>query len=143
MRSPLRADAHPVTSPVTSPVTAAAGSADDQPTPAERHTITLTIPGQDELAFPCLSSESVLAAMHRLGKRGIPLGCRSGGCGVCAVAVDAGSYTTRVMSRSHISAADEAAGRVLACRLYPRSDLCLRLSPKLASCLTAAGRRSV
>lgn len=139
MRSPLRADAYPVTSAVT----AAVGSADAPSAPAERHTITLTVPGQDELAFPCLPSESVLAAMHRLGKRGIPLGCRSGGCGVCAVVVDAGTYVTRVMSRSHISAADEAAGRVLACRLYPRSDLRLSLSPKLASCLTAAGRRSV
>lgn len=109
-----------------------------------RHPITVIVGGGEhgELSFSCLESESVLAAMHRLGQRGIPLGCRSGGCGVCAVAVEGGAYVTRVMGRSHISAADEAAGRVLACRLYPRSALRLRLSPKLTNCLTAAGRRS-
>ena len=106
-----------------------------------RHPITVAGTAQGELTFSCLESESILAAMHRLGQRGIPLGCRSGGCGVCAVEVLSGSYHTGAMSRSHISAADEAAGRVLACRLYPRSALRLHLRPKLASCLTAAGRR--
>jgi len=61
--------------------------------------------------------------MERLGKRGIPVGCRGGGCGVCKVEILSGSYRARVMSRSCISAREEAAGTVLACRVWPESDI--------------------
>ena len=59
----------------------------------------------------------------------ISVGCRGGGCGVCRVRVIEGSYTTKRMSRRHVSEADEAAGIVLACRTVPTSDITVRCEP--------------
>jgi ferredoxin len=73
--------------------------------------------------FSCGSEQSVLDGMVQLGRRGIPVGCRGGGCGVCKIEVLAGSFQSKVMSRSHISAEDERQGRVLACRIFPSSDI--------------------
>lgn len=73
--------------------------------------------------YSCTASRSVLEGMEALGKKGIPVGCRQGGCGVCKVQVNAGSYTKQVMSRAHISADEEASGCVLSCRIKPTSDL--------------------
>ncbi len=73
--------------------------------------------------YACADSRSVLEGMEALGKKGIPVGCRQGGCGVCKVQVNEGSYTKRVMSRAHISAEEEASGCVLSCRIKPTSDL--------------------
>ena len=77
--------------------------------------------------YACADSRSVLEGMEALGKKGIPVGCRQGGCGVCKVQVLDGEYTRRVMSRAHISAEEEAAGCVLSCRIYARSDLRLNV----------------
>jgi ferredoxin len=82
--------------------------------------------------YRCSPQESLLAGMERLGKKGIPVGCRGGGCGVCKVEITAGSYTKRVMSRDYVSVEDEAAGRVLACRVKPTSDITLRVLGKMA-----------
>lgn len=73
--------------------------------------------------YACADDRSLLDGMEALGRKGIPVGCRNGGCGVCKVAITAGSYTARVMSREHVSEADEAQGRVLACRVRPASDI--------------------
>ncbi len=77
--------------------------------------------------FSCRDGESVLHGLARTGKRGIPVGCRGGGCGVCKVEVVEGNFDKEVMSRSHISEADESAGRVLACRIRPRDDLVVKV----------------
>ncbi|MBI2276422.1 MAG: 2Fe-2S iron-sulfur cluster binding domain-containing protein [Dechloromonas sp.] len=74
-------------------------------------------------SFRCSSDESLLSGMERLGKRGIPVGCRGGGCGVCKVRIAQGDYRKRVMSREHITPEDEARGVVLACRVRPLSDI--------------------
>lgn len=76
-------------------------------------------------AYACHSSESLLHGMARMGKKGIPLGCRGGGCGVCKVQILAGDYTTKAMSRDHVSADDSDNARLLACRVFPKSDLVL------------------
>lgn len=77
--------------------------------------------------FPCGSDQSVLEGMLQLGRRGIPQGCRGGGCGVCKVEVVAGSFARKAMSRCHVSEDDLREGRVLACRIFPGSDLELRV----------------
>ena len=82
--------------------------------------------------FRCKPEESVLAGMDRLGKRGIPVGCRGGGCGVCKVHIHQGEYQKRVMSREYISVEDEAADRVLACRIKPTSDLRIHVLGKMS-----------
>lgn len=73
--------------------------------------------------YRCSSQETVLSGMERLGKKGIPVGCRGGGCGVCKVQVEDGQYAKKVMSRAHVSEDEEAAGCVLACRIRPETDL--------------------
>jgi ferredoxin len=82
--------------------------------------------------FRCSPNESLLVGMERLGKKGIPVGCRGGGCGVCKIEVTSGSYVKRVMSRDYVSVEDEAAGRVLACRVRPTSDITLKVLGKMA-----------
>ena len=74
-------------------------------------------------SFRCSPQESLLVGMERLGKKGIPVGCRGGGCGVCKVEILEGTYQKRVMSREYVSAEDEASGCVLSCRIKPSSDL--------------------
>lgn len=73
--------------------------------------------------------------------RRLPVGCRRGGCGICRVRVLGGRYRSDLMSRSHISAEDEAAGVVLACCIYPQSDLSLRLETPVA--VKARGERAL
>lgn len=77
--------------------------------------------------FECDESQPVLLAMEAALRRGIPVGCRNGGCGVCKVEVVSGKYTARVMSRDHVSEADQAQGRVLSCRIRPLGALSLRV----------------
>jgi ferredoxin len=82
-------------------------------------------------SYRCSSKESLLAGMERLGKKGIPVGCRGGGCGVCKVAIVSGTYEKRVMSRAYISVEEEANGIVMACRVRPAGDVVLRVLGKM------------
>ena len=41
--------------------------------------------------FSCALDESLLKGMMRLGRKGIPVGCVNGGCGVCKVRVIEGT----------------------------------------------------
>ncbi|WP_428425006.1 2Fe-2S iron-sulfur cluster-binding protein [Methylibium sp.] len=86
-------------------------------------------------AYGCADTRTLLEGMEALARRGIPVGCRGGGCGVCKVRIETGAVRTEKMSRSHVSADEEAAGYVLACRAYPRSDLRLCAVEKLARCI--------
>lgn len=101
------------------------------------HLITIRQSGETSSeVFPCDESGNVLAAMVRLGRRGIPSGCRGGGCGVCKVEVLEGDYDTLAMSADHVSESDRLARRVLACRLIPKGDLTLRVIGKMARAWT-------
>ncbi len=92
--------------------------------PMQKHTICIENTGEH---YTCADSRSVLEGMEVLGKKGIPVGCRQGGCGVCKVQVLEGSFRRRVMSRAHVSAEEEASGCVLSCRIYPSSNLRLNV----------------
>jgi ferredoxin len=82
--------------------------------------------------FRCRTNESLLTGMYRLGKRGIPVGCRSGGCSVCKVQIVSGAYAPlRPMSREFISDQDLAEGRVLACCVRPLEEIALSVIGKL------------
>ena len=93
------------------------------PAPKVFHQVTIVETGE---VYRCREDETLLAGMERLGKRGIPVGCRGGGCGVCKVQVEAGEY-----SRAYVSAEEEAAGIVLACRVKPLSDIRLAVLGKM------------
>lgn len=107
--------------------------------PVTRYTIHL-LNTRDR--FSCQADVDVLRAMEQLNFKGIPVGCRGGGCGVCKVRVVAGHYQTRKMSRAYVSAEEEAAGTVLACRLYPLGDLELEVVGGLRKCLQRKQLRS-
>ena len=91
---------------------------------------TITIADNSE-RYACSEQETVLAGMEKLGKRGIPVGCRGGGCGVCKIRVAAGQYTARKMSRACVSAEEESQGIALACRIHPGSDLEINVVGKM------------
>lgn len=86
--------------------------------------------------YPCSETKHLLAGMMQLGKKGIPVGCRSGGCGVCKVKVLSGQYTSKKMSRDHVSEAEESDGTVLACRVFPQSDITLSVMGHLLKAVT-------
>lgn len=87
--------------------------------------------------FSCKDGQTVLAAMEKLGRRDIPVGCRGGGCGVCRVqVVDGARYRTHKMSRAQVSEQDLAAGICLACKLIPEGDLVVRALGLLRSSVT-------
>lgn len=83
--------------------------------------------------YPCALDESLLQGMLKLGRRGIPVGCVNGGCGVCKVQIVEGQVRTLgPVSRAHVSAEEEACGITLACRVAPLTPLRLQALGKLA-----------
>jgi len=90
----------------------------------------VTIEGTGE-SYRQRGERNLLEGMAALGRKGIPSGCCGGGCGVCKVEIVSGSYRKRAMSRAHVSAEDEAQHRVLACRIWPTSDLTLKVLGKM------------
>ena len=82
----------------------------------------VTIENTGEM-FRCSEEINVLEAMETARCKGIPVGCRNGGCGACKVRVTEGRYLKRKMNRAVLSAEEEAQGCALACKTYPQSDL--------------------
>ncbi|KUE85109.1 ferredoxin [Cupriavidus necator] len=93
--------------------------------------------------FPCAAGESLLEGMAKLGRRGIPVGCLNGGCGVCKVHVLCGEVRKLgPCSRAHLSADEESAGYALACRVAPAGDVELEVAGKMQKpFLCCAGKR--
>jgi len=77
--------------------------------------------------FLCDSDKNLLQAIGLTTKKGIPIGCRRGGCGICKVKVLEGVYHTLIMSKSHIDNADLKENIVLACRVKPSSNLIVEI----------------
>ena len=98
------------------------------------HTITI-IDTQEQ--FSCKETQHLLDGMFRMRKKGIPTGCRGGGCGVCKITIRDGVYETKKMSRSRVTEREEQSGTVLACRVFPRSDLQLKVVGLLDKALTS------
>jgi len=92
--------------------------------------------------YRCRGTQNLLAGMEALARRGIPVGCRGGGCGVCKVRIEMGTVRTDKMSRAAITHDEERDGLVLACRAYPQSDLRLSAVDKLARCVERSFERS-
>jgi len=85
----------------------------------------ITIEGSDQAYVVSHDGQSVLDAMAGRPSA-VAIGCRSGGCGVCRVQVLSGDFQRGEMSVEQISAECHSKGYVLACRIYPTSDLHLR-----------------
>jgi len=79
-------------------------------------------------SYPCATTESLLQGMLRLGRKGIPVGCVNGGCGVCKVRITSGSiHSLGPISRAHVSLDEEVQGYTLACRSAPSSAVRLQV----------------
>lgn len=76
--------------------------------------------------FECDAEQSVLAAMEQQHQYCVPVGCRGGGCGLCKVQVLSGEFECGRMSAKHANSEARARGEVLACRVFPRSDLAIQ-----------------
>nr|WP_079437416.1 2Fe-2S iron-sulfur cluster-binding protein [Zoogloea sp. LCSB751] len=99
---------------------------------AQKYLIHIGNSGED---YSCDAELNLLRGMEVLGRRGIPVGCRGGGCGVCKVAIHSGSFEARKMSRDCVSAEEEASGVVLACRVFPRGEMSLTVVGKMVKAL--------
>ncbi|OVZ55292.1 ferredoxin [Pigmentiphaga sp. NML080357] len=100
---------------------------------ADTHEVHILDTGE---RYRCAPSQTLLAGMEALGRKGIPVGCRGGGCGVCKSRVVRGAYLALKMSRGCVSAEEEAAGVVLACRVMPRGDVELQALDRMRRCVT-------
>lgn len=81
--------------------------------------------------FACATTESLLAGMIRLGRKGIPVGCVSGGCGVCKVRIVKGDVKVLgPVSRAHVSVEEQAEGYTLACRVAPQCAVAIEVAGK-------------
>ena len=87
---------------------------------------------QTDETFPCAANESLLQGMVRLGRKGIPVGCVNGGCGVCKVRILAGDIKALgPISRAHVTLDEEGQGYTLACRVAPQTAVNLEVAGKL------------
>ncbi len=93
------------------------------------HKVLVEQTGEEYL---CASDESLLSGMVRLGRKGIPVGCVNGGCGVCKVRILEGEVTSLgPISRAHVTQEEEREGLTLACRVAPLTAVRLEVVGKL------------
>ncbi|MFY9513768.1 MAG: 2Fe-2S iron-sulfur cluster-binding protein [Rubrivivax sp.] len=98
-----------------------------------RHRVRVKQTGE---SYDCAESETLLQGMVRLGRKGIPVGCVNGGCGVCKIRVRVGSVRkVGAMSRAHVSAEEEERGVCLACRVSPLQGVEVEVVGKLQKAL--------
>ncbi len=96
-----------------------------------RPKVTVTVESTGE-SYACATTESLLQGMLRLGRRGIPVGCVGGGCGVCKVRIIEGKVSKLgPVSRAHVSVEEEAQGCTLACRVAPSTAVRLAVIGKM------------
>jgi len=125
-----------VTQPTANDAVTAQGCLSASPeAPVSSAVFTITV-SEAGLSVRCPDGASVLDAFERHSNSlvfgvasPVTVGCRRGGCGICKVRITAGTYKTSAMSRTHVSETEEAAGLVLACRVYPHSNLVLEAVP--------------
>lgn len=87
---------------------------------------------QSNERYLCALDESLLRGMLRLGRKGIPAGCVSGGCGVCKVRIlEGGVKPLGPVSRAHVTPEEELLGFTLACRVAPTGAVRLEIAGKL------------
>lgn len=84
----------------------------------------LVIVSNTNIHFLCREDEFVLEAMKRSGQGPINYGCFGGGCGICKMNVESGTYAiVKKMSRVHITRQEQDNGVILICCIKPRSNL--------------------
>lgn len=93
------------------------------------HEVLLVQTGE---VYTCRGHETLLEGMCRLGRRGIPVGCLGGGCGICKVRVVRGEVVLLgPISRAHVSEEEERQGYTLACRAAAKGAVTLEVVGKM------------
>lgn len=77
---------------------------------------------QKNLSKECSESKSLMDSLGNCGNY-VSKGCHNGACGVCKMIVYKGDYTKEKMNRKYISEEEENKGIVLACKVFPLSDM--------------------
>lgn len=72
-------------------------------------------------------SESLLDGAQRNGIK-IPYACKGGGCGLCKVKVEVGSFERGKSSIAVLSKDERVDNYSLACKTYPKSDMEIQLN---------------
>ncbi|HDR8990758.1 TPA: 2Fe-2S iron-sulfur cluster binding domain-containing protein [Burkholderia vietnamiensis] len=107
---------------------------DPPPAGGARHRVRIVQTGE---VYQCSEFETLLQGMGRIGRKGIPVGCLNGGCGVCKIRVPVGTVRcVGPMSRAHVSGDEEARGVCLACRVAPIDSVEVDVVGKLKKALT-------
>jgi 3-phenylpropionate/trans-cinnamate dioxygenase ferredoxin reductase subunit len=97
--------------------------------PSAKPTVHIVQTGE---SYVCSESQSLLQGMIKLGRKCIPVGCVSGGCGVCKVRVVKGQVNKLgPVSRAHVSLEEDQQGYTLACRVAPTDEVWLEVACKL------------
>lgn len=84
-----------------------------------------------DTVFYCDEKDSILTGLLKSSSKGIQVGCRGGGCGVCKIRIDSGHYVAGTMSVGHVSAEQREQGEALACKVYPRGEIHLSVLGKV------------
>lgn len=94
--------------------------------------------------YSCPPDRDILRGMELLGRKGIPVGCRGGGCGICKIQVLEGEVRTGKMSAEHIGEEDRGNRIFLACKVYPDTDLRIKVIGKMVRAFEryAPGRKT-
>ena len=96
-------------------------SAQHEGTTVSEHLFKIKI-GNTGTTISCVARQTVLQAAVAAGID-YPYGCASGNCGVCISQLDAGEVSMLPRSDATLSPAQAAAGKTLACRARPCSDV--------------------
>ncbi|MGB1090599.1 MAG: 2Fe-2S iron-sulfur cluster-binding protein [Oceanobacter sp.] len=91
--------------------------------PQTKKNLNISVVDEDGACIKSQSDKNLLVNLAAAGQSQVLNGCKGGGCGKCKIKVTEGTYLSRKMSRAHISAQDEERDVVLACRIFPQSDL--------------------
>lgn len=82
--------------------------------------VTLLFSDGAAARIDCRSFESVVQAAARHNIR-LLVDCREGGCGTCKAIIQAGEFNLDDYSQEALSDAELAEGRILTCRMWPKS----------------------
>lgn len=70
----------------------------------------------------CFEQRSLMDSLGSSGNL-VPKGCHNGACGVCKMIVYKGEYKKEKMNRRYISEDEESKNIVLACKVFPLSNM--------------------
>jgi benzoate/toluate 1,2-dioxygenase reductase component len=96
------------------------------------HAVTLMFSDNETRSIPCSPGESVVQAANRHGLN-LLVDCREGGCGTCKAICQFGRFSLDDYSRDALPDAEQAQGRILACRMQPESPCVVEFDYPLSS----------